>query len=101
MKIDIQTVGFDADQQLLDFADEKISGLNKFYENITGIDLYLKTVNNDRDKTKIAEIKVFIPGEPVFGEAQTDTFHGAIDLALEKVKKQLKKRNQLVKDKRQ
>ncbi|MGK7388764.1 MAG: ribosome hibernation-promoting factor, HPF/YfiA family [Candidatus Cyclobacteriaceae bacterium M2_1C_046] len=101
MRIDIQTVGFEADQQLLDHTDEKISGLTKYFENITGIDVYLKSVQNDRDKTKIAEIKVFIPGEPVYGESQTDTFHGALDQAVEKVKKQLKKRNQLVKDKRQ
>lgn len=101
MRIDIQTVGFEADRELLDHADQKISGLTKYFENITGIDLYLKSVNNDRDKSKVAEIKVFIPGEPIYGDSQTDTFHGAIDQTIEKVKKQLKKRNELVKDKRQ
>lgn len=101
MRIDIQTVGFEAEQDLLDYADEKINKLNKYFENITGIDIYLKSVQNDRDKTKVAEVKVFLPGEPIFGQEQTDTFHGALDQAIEKVKKQLKKRNELVKDKRQ
>ena len=100
MKIDIQTVGFDAEQDLLDFTNEKINKLEKFFENITGIDVYLKSVPDNTENTKIAEVKVFLPGPSIYGEAQSDTFHGSIDEAVEKVKKQLKKRNELMKEKR-
>lgn len=101
MKIDIQTVGFEPEQELLDFTNEKINKLNRFFENITGIDVYLKSIHDDNDKTKVAEVKVFLPGPSIYAESQTDTFHGSIDEAIEKVKKQLKKRNELMKEKRQ
>lgn len=101
MKIDIQTRNFDAEQELLDFTNEKIQKMSRFYENITGVDVYLKSINDDNDQTKVAEVKVFLPGPSIYGESQTDTFRGAIDDAMEKVIKQLKKRNDLQKDKRQ
>lgn len=101
MKIDIQTVGFEAEQELLDFTDEKINKLSRFFENITGIDVYLKSVQDDNDQTKIAEVKVFLPGPSIYGASQTNTFRGSLDEAIDKVKKQLVKRNEQMKEKRQ
>ena len=101
MKIDIETVNFEPEQELLDHVNEKVGKLGRFFENITGVDVYLKSMNNDNAQTKVAEIKVFLPGPSIYAEFQTDTFHGALDVAIEKVKKQLKKRNQLMKEKRQ
>jgi putative sigma-54 modulation protein len=101
MRIDIETVGFEPEQDLLDYANEKINKLSRFFENITGIDVYLKSINDDNAQTKVAEVKVFLPGPSIYAEFQTDTFHGALDQAIEKVKKQLKKRNELMKEKRQ
>lgn len=101
MRIDIETVGFEPEQDLLDYVDEKIKKLSRFFENITGIDVYLKSIHDDNAQTKVAEIKVFLPGPSIYAEYQTDTFYGAIDQVTEKVKKQLKKRNELMKMKRQ
>ena len=34
MKINVQSIKFDADQKLLDFIDKKVGKLEKFFDNI-------------------------------------------------------------------
>ncbi len=100
MKIDIQTVNFDADQALLDFVHEKIGGLQQFFENITGVDVYLKSVNNNQAETKVAEVKAYVPGPSLYAEAQTDSFSASVSEAIDKLQRQLKKKNRKLHEKR-
>lgn len=91
MKYDIQTIGFDATPQLNEFLDEQLEQVKEHHTNITGIDVYLKSVHDDEDESKIAEIKVFIPGPSLYAEHRAETFEEAIIEASEKMKRQLKK----------
>lgn len=101
MRTDIQTVGFDADEDLLNFVNDRIKHLSKLESRITGIDVYLKTVNNDQDNTKIAEIKIFLPGPTLYADYQADSFRESIMEAADKVKRQLLKKKDLQNEKRQ
>ena len=46
MKINVQSIKFDADQKLLDFIDKKVGKLEKFFDNIISCDVAL-TVQPD------------------------------------------------------
>lgn len=100
MKTDIQTVGFDANQELLDFVNDRIKHLRKFETQITGVDVYLKNVKNDQDETKIAEMKLFLPGPTLYAECQSDSFRESIMETVDKLKKQMRKRKELQNEKR-
>ncbi len=91
MKMDLQTVGFHAEDDLVQYAREKTENLQKYYDQIVGAEVYLKLVNDDRGDTKVAEIKLNIPGNDIYAEERTDKFEGSINAACEKLKGQIRK----------
>lgn len=95
MKTDIQVVGFEANQELLDFVNDRIKHLKKYEEQLTGVDVYLKLVNNDHDATKVAEIKLFLPGPTLYAEYQSDSFRESIMETVDKLKRQMRRRKEL------
>lgn len=89
--MDLQTVGFNAEEALLQYTREKTESLVKYYDQIVGAEVYLKLTNNDKKETKIAEIKLHIPGNDLFASDQSDKFEGAINAVVEKLKGQIRK----------
>lgn len=100
MRTDIQTVGFDADQDLLNFVNDRIKHLAQLETRITGVDVYLKSVKDDHDNTKVAEVKIFLPGPTLYADYQSDSFRESIMEAVDKVKRQLLRRKELQNEKR-
>ncbi len=100
MKTDIQTVGFEANEDLLAFLNHRIERLKKYYDGITGIDVYLKSVKDSENETKIAEIKVFLPGPTLFADHQGESFRESIIESVDKLEKQLRKRKEIMTEKR-
>lgn len=94
MKTDIQTVGFEANQDLIDFVNDRIKHLGKYEDQITGVDVYLKSVNNDHDETKVAEMKLFLPGPTLYADSQSESFRESIMETVDKLKRQMKKRKE-------
>lgn len=90
MNLDIQSIHFDADQKLLAYVQKKCDKLDQFFNNITDGRAYLKVTKPQAKDNKEVEIKVNVPGETFIGKAQADTFEAATDLAVDKVKGQLK-----------
>jgi putative sigma-54 modulation protein len=97
MTRDIQTVNFTADQKLLDFVNEKISKLSQFFDSIVAVEVYMKHDNNREDDDKIAEIRVFIPGNDLFVKKHGKSFEEAIDLVMEALKRQVQKQKEKIK----
>ncbi len=91
MKMDLQTVGFTADQTLVDYVTEKTEGLYKYYDKIVGAEVYLKQVQDEKGETKVAEIKLNIPGNDIYADSQAEKFEGAINSSVEKIKAQIRK----------
>lgn len=100
MKKDIQTVGFEANDDLIVFINDRIDRLHKYYDGITGIDVYLKSVRNDEEETKIAEMKVFLPGPSLYADYQGESFRESIIETVEKLERQLRKRKEIQNEKR-
>ncbi|MEW6470124.1 MAG: ribosome-associated translation inhibitor RaiA [Bacteroidota bacterium] len=96
MKVNIQSLHFDADKKLLNHIEEKVNKLNHFYDAIIGTEVTLKLEKSKSTDNKIAEIKLQIPGNDLFAKRQCTTFEEATDTAVEALKKQIKKRKEKV-----
>ena len=91
MKIQVQTIHFDADQKLIDFVEKKVEKLSTFHDKIVSCEVFLKLNKDAQNENKIAEIKVNIPGNSLFTKENDKSFEAAVDQAVETLKGQLKK----------
>jgi len=90
MKIQVHSLKFDADVKLLDFIQKKIDKLETFYDRVVDADVNLK-VNNEGIENKTVEVKLNIPGSQLFSKEQSSSFEEATDMAVEALRRQLKR----------
>lgn len=91
MKINIQSIHFDADIKLLDFITKKVEKAKTFYEGIDNAMVYLRLEKDAQGENKVVEIKLNVGGHEVFAKEQSSTFETAVDLVIDKIKTQIKK----------
>jgi putative sigma-54 modulation protein len=91
MKVDIQSIHFDADQKLLDFINKKIEKVGTYYEDIRSIDVYLRLEKDAEKDNKTVEVKININHNPIFAKDHSSTFEAATDMVLDKLVAQVKK----------
>jgi len=65
--------------------------LEKFFDEILNVEVYLKVVKPESVSNKEAEIKVSIPNVDFFASKTCDTFEEAVDLTLDAIDKQMRK----------
>jgi putative sigma-54 modulation protein len=91
MKLQMQSVHFDADKKLLDFIQKKMDKLDTFYDKIIDGDVILRIDNDDEKGNKAVNLKINIPGSTLIAKENAETFEEAIDEGVENLKNQLKK----------
>lgn len=91
MQININSVHFKADAKLLDFIKQKVDKLSNYYDGVLGGDVILKLNNNGSPGNKVTEIKLLIKGDDLFAKKQSNSFEESTDLAVEALRRQLKK----------
>lgn len=91
MKRRIQSINFDATAALESYINKKTSKLDKFFDEILNVEVYLKVVKPETAINKEAEIKISIPGVDFFASKTCDTFEEAIDLTVDALEKQIRK----------
>ncbi len=92
MKLQIQSIHFNADQKLLDFIQKKMDKLDTFFDRIVDGDVYLKVESNDQKGNKWVHIQLNLPNKTSLNvKEQANTFEEAIDIAYESLARQLKK----------
>lgn len=91
MEVRIQSIHFDASEQLQAFINKKIAKLEKYYDDIKKVEVSLKVVKPETAENKEAGVKVLVPGGELFATKVCDTFEEAIDLCAEALEKQLVK----------
>src|SRR5687768_15421447 len=99
MKITIQSLSFQANDKLLDFAKDKISKLTQYSGRVMEAQVTLKAVKSATRNSKSCEIKLAIPGNDLFASKQCNSFEEAILKSSEALKQQLltwKEKNQRV-----
>jgi len=91
MSTKVQSIHFDADQKLVDFIEGRVGKLSQFYDHIIDSEVYLKVDKGMSNENKIAEIRLALPGKELFAKKQCSTFEEATDLAVEALRRQIKK----------
>ncbi len=94
MNIQIHSVRFDADKKLIDFVHQKLDKLTQFAEDIVNAEVYLRLDKDQERENKISEIKLELPGGPLFAKKQSKTFEEATDDTIDALKKQITKHKQ-------
>jgi len=90
MKLQVQSINFDADAKLVTFIEEKCAKLTKYFDRIVDGQVFLK-IEKDRENraNKVVEIKLNVPQEVLIAEERGHFFEEATDLAIDNIKRQL------------
>lgn len=94
MTVKIQSIHFDADKKLLNFIENKVGKLNTYSNKIIDSEVFLRLDKSSSHENKIAEIKLLVPGNDLFAKRQCKSFEEATDLAVEALRRQLKKKKE-------
>ena len=94
MKVNAQSVNFNADGKLIDFVQNRMNKLDMFYDKVISSDVYLKVQKTSMKENKIVEIQVNIPKDRFVVKKQCKSFEEAIDSACNSLERKLIKRKQ-------
>ena len=94
MKVNVQSVNFNADQKLIDFIQRKLDKLENYYDKVIFADIYLKVENTSDKANKITEILLSIPGGDVMVKKTCRKFEECVDDCVTSLQRQLIKRKE-------
>ena len=94
MKVNTQSVNFNADQKLIDFIQKRMDKLDIFYDKVIKSDVYLKVENTSDKENKVFEARVSVPGDSFVVKKQCKSFEEGTDMAVSSLERQLKKRKE-------
>lgn len=98
MKVFTQSVNFNADSELIQYVETKVSSLAKFHDKIVSAEVFLKVQNTSDKENKITEIRVNIPGNDLMVKRETKTFEEGVNAAVDNLKRQLKRTKEKQRD---
>ncbi len=96
MKVNVHAVNFNVDGKLVDFIQERMDKLEKYYDKIVSSDVFLKVENISEKENKIAEIKIHVPGDDFVIKKQCKTFEEAVEQCAESAERLLVKRKEKI-----
>ena len=100
MNIKVHSVRIHTDKDLHSFIKERVDKLELFYDRIVGSEVFLRIDGASKTDDKVVEIKMSIPGKELFAKKQGKSFEEATDLAVDALRRQLKKRKQKAQSKK-
>ncbi len=89
MNVQIHSVRFTADKKLIDFVNQKLEKLTLIGDGIVNAEVYLRLDKDQERENKISEIRLELPGGPLFARKQSKTFEEATDQAIDALKRQI------------
>ena len=87
MKISVRGKNIEATPALVDYAEKKISKLEKHFDKATDVQVVLSVIREDH----IVEVTMNINGLILRGEESTGDMYASIDMVVDKLERQLKK----------
>lgn len=91
MDIQIHSIHFDADKDLLAFIKSKLNKLITFNNSIISADVFLKIEKNTEMENKHVDIKIQVPGKELFAKRHATSFEAAVDEVTEALRRQVVK----------
>ena len=96
MKVNVHAVNFNVDKKLVDFVEEKMKKLEKYYDKVVSSDVFLKVEKTSDKENKIVEAKIIVPGDEFIVKKQCKTFEEAVEMSAESLERLLVKRKEKV-----
>jgi putative sigma-54 modulation protein len=96
MKVNVHAVNFAVDRKLVDFIQERMEKLEKYYDKIVSFDVFLKVEKTSEKENKIIEVKVHVPGDDLIVKKQCKTFEEGVELSAESLERLLVKRKEKI-----
>jgi len=96
MKVNVHAVNFTVDKKLVDFIQERLEKLEKYYDKLVSSDVFLKVEKTSEKENKIVELKIHVPGDDFMVKKQCKTFEEAVELAAESLERLLVKRKEKI-----
>jgi putative sigma-54 modulation protein len=91
MNIQINSIHFDADKDLIYFIETKLKKLLTFNHTIISADVFLRIEKNNEMDNKVVDIKLHLPGKELFAKRHSSTFEAAVDEVAEALRRQVLK----------
>lgn len=89
MKVYVQSVNFNADKELIEFIEKKVSNLEKYYDKIVDAEVFLKVQQTSEKENKTVDVKLNISGHDIVVKKQCKTFEEGSMLAVDSLKRKL------------
>lgn len=99
MKIDIQTINFNATDGLLEDVHSVLNKFTTYNDQVVGADVYLKMMDTHQENTRKVEIKIYLAGNNLYADHQADSFYEALHEAEKKIRVQMQKRQEILQQK--
>jgi putative sigma-54 modulation protein len=96
MKVNVHAVNFNVDKKLVDFVEERMEKLEKYYDKVVSSDVFLKVEKTSEKENKVVEIKINVPGDEFLVKKQCKTFEEAMELSAESLERLLVKRKEKI-----
>jgi putative sigma-54 modulation protein len=96
MKVNVHAVNFNVDKKLVDFIEERMEKLEKYYDKVVSSDVFLKVEKTSEKENKVVEIKINVPGDEFLVKKQCKTFEEAMELSAESLERLLVKRKEKI-----
>ena len=91
MKIEIQSIHFTPNGELVNFVNKKVEKLTLLDDGVINTDVFLKIEKPESPENKITEIHVHSSNGEYFAKKQCNTFEESIDVSVKALRKQLLK----------
>lgn len=96
MKVNVHAVNFTVDRKLVDFTQERLDKLEKFYDKVVASDVYFKVEKTSAKENKIVEIRLHVPGDDLMVKKQCKSFEEAVDQSAEALERLLVKKKEKI-----
>lgn len=96
MKVSVHAVNFTVDKRLVDFIQERLDELEKYYDKVVSADVFLKVEKTSEKENKIVEVKINVPGDEFLVKKQCKTLEEALELSAESLQRMLVKRKEKI-----
>lgn len=96
MKVSVHAVNFTVDKRLVDFIQERLDKLEKYYDKVVSADVFLKVEKTSEKENKIVEVKINVPGDEFLVKKQCKTLEEALELSAESLQRMLVKRKEKI-----
>ena len=90
----IQSVHFDASQQLVEFVEKKVAKLEKLCEGATSLEVAMKLIKPETSNNKEVALSLSTGNGELFASKTSDTFEDALLGAIDALKAQIEKKRE-------